>query len=1432
MWNTRAVWILIVVATASAECAEAALVRVDDAFAKESADGQTWTIGTDTIEAAYEYRDGRFRQTRFVNGLAKPAPNYASTVLPSAPFGVDPLSALGPFSVTTLWSTVVGESSVNPTNDNLQIPVKKGDLIGFCAGSGSDDRGTSVAWTVTLAYGDGEIFVSSDDVKMDQGPLWFYYTRAPGSGYMDLLGETLPPASAGGEMFRVPTGYRAPGECPKISPTGFHLTNAFEMVRTWKAPKDGTLTVRGEGKRTGGSADVRLTVARIEERNERAGTLPQEYDRWTFESGTIRRAAVGGRPVVELELTAKREMVRARLHVQAYPSTSILRQWVELENVGASAITIEAGIPFIMAMQGDSVPLTNYWMCGGTSRPNQGQLESAAVGTNYRKALLGEKTDNYVPWMALQEQGQPGNGCFVALDYLGTWTLAFERGSEGAILSASLPELAGRELASGTQLRLPTVTVGVFRGDLDDMGRRLYDWQYQYLWDYTNSDYYAKTKWAVAWFFCSRNLQEQFTARLACLDMDIDLMRTLGIEMLWDDAGWSKYPGWPIPDNYGVVFSPTHEGPDFAETLRYVEKSDMKWLLWMAGRPSAGLLDTKIGSWGNFQWRTDGFGRFSHRSDGAIREQIEHFLTVNPRCSFHTCDGGSRYAHEFEIQRYADVNYLSDLGRGDQTNHYSSYLEPPDKWLDVIDVLMQGSAYNPDTAPAQLSMAPFWYAWAKEPDQEHIRRLMEICRYLRQEGVVGRWSYMTHPAVKGDKEVYYDQRISRDGKKACLIRKHKAETDVTVFPRGLLPKHDYTVGFQYAKSLCTRTGADLMANGVVMAGQGTEGIAYLGLPDVPGSGRDQAAPSPPGRALSRSETNLGHSGIGIYWSPGTDNNWISYYEVRRGETSIGKASVGTYYFDHSSGWDTGAAYAVRTVDGNGNTSEWTAAEPSSSGTDEFWALGGHFPEAGRDGWSAEATTDNHTFAAMTWVAPAKSPAGDFGGTPNQPGGVEGYWEGLGGARVGRGWQQASREAVCVRSWTARRAGTVQVAGRAIKECYRQAMGQPLHVRILRNETHVWPDQGWAEVPVGSLVGTTHDIRIEVAAGDVLRFVLDRGSDPETDIIAWMPRIAYVDQSFVPESRNDVVRVLCGSTKPYVDSTGNEWASDKFYTGGKAVFSNVDVSGALPTSDDQTLYQFGRQGSEFKYSIPARADLCTVRLKFAENKHDWSFERPFNVDINGRRMLDRYDVCQAARGPRRAHECVFRYVVPDADGRIVLRFTGADEPTRKSNQALVHAIEILPETRGCVRIDVGSEKPFVDWNSRRWEADTNSDRHGVLCSRSPVSQASPTLYDQALYQTARSGKSVDYAIPVSPGLYVVHLKFAELWLGEAGKRPMNIDVGGRRVRENWDPGTAAGQVGMAADIRAEDMTPDRNGMIAIRVTAAGPNEAFLQAIEIE
>jgi hypothetical protein len=1194
--------------------------------------------------------------------------------------------------------------------------------------------------------------------------------------------------------------------------------------------------------------------------------LDSEADgKWILKSGVARQVASGGRPVVQLDLVLTRKDVAARYHVMALPGTPILRQWVEIENTGSQPVVLKSPAAAYLRMQGkDAASYVNYWMTGGRNVPTQGKLEQSPITAPYSRKLETEGTADFVPWMALHRSNGPRDGLFLAVECLGKWSLAVNHTAGGSLTAtAGIPNLNGRTLKPGERLELPPVTLGVFRDDLEDMAVSLYDWQYEYLWDYTNGDYYARPKTPTPWFYCSRNLQEQFTARLANLDMIADMLRALGIEMLWDDAGWSSYPGGLPPDEYGSVCGITCEGPDFAQTQRYLQKMDMKWLLWFQGRQSNGLLDTKVGAWGDFEWRTDGISCPDLAADRGFRGEIKNFLDAHPNSSFHTCSGGSTYAHTFEIGgRYANVNMLSDLGRGPYLNYYFSFLETPDKWCDIaiaadsIYGKKDGSTYSsgeilaarqghpwlhadqkvryvPQSARSMLTSVPVpCWGGLQEEDYEPVRKLVEIYRFLRSEGLVGQWSYVFHPNIQGDQPYYYFQRTNRDRRKACIILCHQAENPVVIYPKGLLPDCKYVVGFDSTQDTVERTGADLTANGIKIERQQPGELVYLNLPHRPGGGRDKTPPQPPGRVLARQEVNIGHGGVGIYWSPGLDNNWISYYEVRRDGKVVDKVSVGNYDFDHAPGWDGRHEYAVRTVDGDGNVSAWTAAEPIAGEPLTFAALGGHFSRPNRDGWTAESAADGRNFTPMSWIPPARNPSADFGGTPNQRGGVEGYWESAGAARVGRGWQQASPTEAGCRTWTASRPGTVRVVGRAMREYYHRNQGDKLKVKILLGQKQIWPDKDWAIIPKGDLTGIAHDIKVNVAQDDALRFVLDKGSSPENDLLAWMPRIVYEEADAAPSPQQSAVRILCGSKSPYTDSTGNAWSEDKFFSGGSPMNTTAKIEAAQPMEKDQALYQHGREGKDFTYSIPVKPGLYALRLKFAEPKYPWCFQRPIDLDINGRRVMHNADITQMARGAFKAYEKAFRYLVPNGEGNLTLHFTSGFSPLKESDRAMVQAIELLPEIKPAVRIDCGSEREFIDWDGVIWNADTGFEGGQVLRSDAAVSQASPTLYDQELYRTARTGRKLMYRIGAPPGLYTVHLKFAELWLKKPGQRPMNVEINGRTVRQDWDPAAAAGQVNMAADIREENVAPDRNGDIRIAVEAAGTNDAVVQGIEVE
>ena len=1329
-------------------------------------------------------------------------------------------------------------NSIDLGKKSITIQVKKGDLIGFSVSAPNDRDQSELEWPSILQYSNGRRFNSADNPKLTQGPVWYYYLHATGTGYMDPLDEMVEPGPVTGlkEKRRAPVGYRANWEAPTLGASVFGPKNSFNLIRAWRAPASGKVTLLGEAKVTSGS-EVKLRIVRINKRTD----YPSQFsinDAWTLQKGTARQINAGGRPAARLDLTLTRESLRAQLHVVAYPGTSVMRQWLDFENTGKSTQTLQSPTPFSMALNGqDLTSMTRHILYGGTSRPNQGVLSSTSITLPYHQALLGEKTDNYVSWMALQHKTGSQDGWYLALDYLGTWLMSLDNEAQkAALFTVAMPTLANYSLTPGERLELPLITLGVFQKDLEDMGQRVYDWQYEYMWDFTNPDFYAQTKWGPAWFPCTRNLQEQFTARLAKLDMDADLMRTVGYTLLWDDAGWSKYPTWPVPDNYGSVFKPTHEGPDFSQTLDYLRKMDMKWLAWFGAPPQEGIMNSKAGAWGDYQYRTDGVGRFTFESDKVLRRGVKEFLTLHPRCSFHTCDGGSRYAHQFEIQRLADVNYMSDLGAGPEMNYYFSYLELPDKWVDLRDPepgLVPLAGYHAATARSTLSMVPGWGGFATPEAQEQLRLNAELYRFFLQEGVVGRWSYTFHPAITGDVPTFYLQRTNHARTKACIVLKHQAKGEITIRPAGLLPENKYIVGFDSTRDTTTRTGADLMANGITIKKQSPGEMVYLNMPNRPGSGFDKTTPQAPGRVLLRRELNIGHTGVGIYWSAVPEDHWISYYEIERNGKLLGKISTGAYYFDWSPEADMKAVYSVRTVDGNRNTSTWTDSSGVVDGDPyTISALGGLFPEWGRDGWQAETMTDGSVFKNMKFIAPAKTPGGDFGGTPNQPGGVEGYWEGAGTARVGRGWQQTSKDAACVRTWIAPQPGRIRVVGRAMKEFYHQDKGSELRVRILLNKRQIWPKENWAKVSLNDLIGATHDLALKVKAGDALRFVLDRSANPESDILAWMPQIVYSEK--IKRGHQSIVRILCGAEEKYKDHNGNLWSRDRFFKGGAAMNNNVRIQDVTPTDQDQALYQAGRHGRDFSYKIPVKPGLYSIRLKFAEPEYEWSFQRPMNVDINGHRVLTDYDICGAAKGWRKAHERTFRHLVPDADGNLNLRFTAGEMPIAGAQpDAMVQAIEILPEVPAKPqRIDVGSPTPFIDWAGALWQGDKVEGANSVIQSNTPVKQASPTIYDQPLYQTARTGRKIEITAKALPGHYTVHLKFAEMWLKETGGRPMNIEINGHRYWENYDPSTAANMINMGADLRIDAVTPDNKGRINVIITSAGKNDAILQGLEIK
>jgi len=238
--------------------------------------------------------------------------------------------------------------------------------------------------------------------------------------------------------------------------------------------------------------------------------------------------------------------------------------------------------------------------------------------------------------------------------------------------------------------------------------------------------------------------------------------------------------------------------------------------------------------------------------------------------------------------------------------------------------------------------------------------------------------------------------------------------------------------------------------------------------------------------------NLGVQGIEVAWSPGNDNNWISYYEVLRDGQLIGKSAIGTFFFDYKgSGRDKlGSRYEVRTVDGDGNRSPLVAARQITGDPESYRALGGFSGTQGANQWKYEESVGASGFRELNW----------------DRAGYEGRWVGSGFAKIGRIWMQPGADSDVARTFVAPAKGVVTISGE-IRKDPSATNGRAAAARILHNDRQIWPASGWATIAPDYANKTPHRIdKLPVAAGDRIRFVLKHNGINAADPVVWDPII--------------------------------------------------------------------------------------------------------------------------------------------------------------------------------------------------------------------------------------------------------------------------------------------------------------------------------------
>lgn len=1007
------------------------------------------------------------------------------------------------------------------------------------------------------------------------------------------------------------------------------------------------------------------------------------------------RATRGQQAEIQLDIELESAVINVTKHYVIYPGTAVIREWLSLENSSGKPVRI-SDVDFLhtrvlrFAARNSQF---NYLTGGGNYNGSQ-LLKTESVIQGYKRILDSNggiqagSYSGYLPLAFLLNQNAT-EGIAVGWDYLGHWRFEIAN-QEGQSLAIRL-ELTGfaKDLAPGDRVETPKTFIAAFSGGVDELGNQLLDWQYAYLWDFTNPEYFARTRWAVDWpepwvGEGGTPSADNWGRRLALDLRYIDLLRETGTDILWDDAGW--YDKWG-----------TWNGPEWRRTNDYLRKHDMRWVLWyptflatpeskvgqehpewlISGQETleqsipatvdwqSRLLNDGVGAWGDFQWRYDIAPAASANDTDALgadqnfRSLLKQFKSNHPQSGIDACDGGGRWI-SYDIARFAESGEYTDGGVGPYSAYYTSLIVPPDKLHNVVDY---DQTYYGTSDRIHLAMNPTWYRDPGDgPDVESIRKDWEIYHYLVAQGVAGRWSHVFRPKVDHDNEIWYFQRMNRDGTKGVILTKHakhgstyfvtsrltkqstgspdrylggagemntmsttaaasletgvyedpvdgairfygvpgqefgplnvkyqlgatdeslvtkivkrgaerraqdrffgmalqldepvtitqigqfdpgyshgtytlslvraedsavlatadldmsrapidamgfkyvrlaqpvRLETSakpVVIYPRGLLPAEMYEVRASSSGLHLRQTGSMLMSDGITLDMIAAGELIFLNLPNYPGSGTDHVPPTPPSNVTKRLGTNLGVQGVELSWSPGGDDNWISYYEVLKHGKLIGRVAKGTFFFDHSDSArnDINAVFEIRTVDGDGNRSQAVTAQKNGSQPQIYEALGDFSPTQSGNQWAYEEALEDGSYRELTW----------------DNGGYEGRWTGSGLGRIGRIWMQPSARYDLSRTFIVPTAGSVSTSGTIRKDP--SAENQAFcSVRILLNSKQVWPAEGWAEVSPGYDSLSAYEIKsLQVSPGDKLRFIVKHNGENRADPIVWDPSVVF------------------------------------------------------------------------------------------------------------------------------------------------------------------------------------------------------------------------------------------------------------------------------------------------------------------------------------
>ncbi|MBI5301168.1 MAG: alpha-galactosidase [Chloroflexi bacterium] len=289
---------------------------------------------------------------------------------------------------------------------------------------------------------------------------------------------------------------------------------------------------------------------------------------------------------VELQVAIANAALVARMHYLAFPGTSVIEQWIEIENISGQALrNLDVLDSISSGLRPSAEVLTLYWVQGVSPGVADRQSVQPVPALRAQSARLDEGSEKVIRSGARSSEEAMGwfvlaapnlrEGLFGGIKWSGLWQLRARREAGLTTLRAGVDQLH-YDLAHGEVFQSPRRFQGFYRGGIDDAAFATHTFARGYLlrplpagFPYTQYN---------TWFAYYTDFDEEKLKR------QVDIAAALGLEVFVLDAGWydGAIPGADFSFGLGTWREHREKFPSGLRAFSdYVHSQGMRFGLWV-----------------------------------------------------------------------------------------------------------------------------------------------------------------------------------------------------------------------------------------------------------------------------------------------------------------------------------------------------------------------------------------------------------------------------------------------------------------------------------------------------------------------------------------------------------------------------------------------------------------------------------------------------------------------------------------------------------------------------------------------------------------------------------------------------------------------------------------------------------------------------------